>query len=217
VFWYNNFDILFSIFVLACSPVSSGNVAIFSHADPCAYLVSALCDISPAVTAPVVPCSVFRLERRQGESHFRLTVNGSIEHLSGLGKTEPCHPVHFYHDWCALFKEMREAELVPPNFQWPPATTAELDVLKHRWEERYLKLLQEGQGRNLPVIGPPRTQRKVCFRCIHCLAISYVKQKLLFKAPPCHAIRCWNCPNTFTVSDVVVIPEESTQTIRLAK
>jgi hypothetical protein len=187
------------------SPVSSGNVAIFSHADPCAYLVSALCGIDPVTTAPVVPCAVFRLERQSGDEHFRLTVNGSIDHLSGLGKTEPCHPVHFYHDWCALFKEMRELSVVPSNFQWPPASPTELDTLKQHWDIRYLRLLQEGPTGDLPVIGPPRSHRKVCFLCIHCKTVSYIKQKLLFKAPPCHVINCWKCPGSFRVSDVVLI------------
>lgn len=171
--------------------------------------MSALCGIDPAVTAPVVPCSVFRLERYEGEKNFTLVVNGSISHLRGLGKTEPCHPVHFYHDWCALFKEMRDLQVVPSNFQWPPSTTSDLDVLKMHWDQRYVKLLENGPDSTIPVIGPPRTQRKICFRCIHCQAISYVKQKLLFKAPPCHVIRCWNCPNSFTVGDVVVIPDPS--------
>ena len=70
------------------SPVSSGNAVFFSHADPCAFLVASLCGLDPALTAPVAPCAVFRLERLEGEEKFRLTVNGSISHLRRLGKTE---------------------------------------------------------------------------------------------------------------------------------
>lgn len=69
-------------------PVHEGNVAVYSHADPSAYLVAALCGMDPTLTAPVSPCSIFRLERREGEANFRLTLNASLEHLSVLGKTK---------------------------------------------------------------------------------------------------------------------------------
>ena len=199
--------IIFVLFHCFVSPVSCGNLAIFSHADPCAYLVSALCGIDPAITAPVTPCSVFRLERTPGEDLFRLTVNGSISHLSALGRTEPSHPVHFYHDWCALFKEMRTNGVVPKTFRWPPSNSEELQTLKNCWEERYSRLLVEGPSSTIPFIGPPRSQRKICFRCVHCNAVSYLKQKLYFKSPPCHVISCWGCSRTFCVEEITIIED----------
>ena len=84
-------------------PLGSGNVAIYSHADPVAYLATELSGVDPAVTAPVAPCSIFRLQRTGplGSSPpFEITCSGGIGHLSCLGKTEPCHPIHKFHDWC---------------------------------------------------------------------------------------------------------------------
>lgn len=192
-------------------PFSSGNVAIFSHADPCAYLVSALCNMDAAITAPVAPCGIFRLERQKGENYFRLTVNGSITHLRGLGKTEPCHPVHLFYDWCALLREMRESSVASPSFQWPPISSSELELLKTHWHERYHRLLKKGRSSSLPVIGSHQRPKKVCFRCKHCNSISYVRHKLMFKAPACHTITCWKCPGSFPISDIKVIPDPSVQ------
>jgi broad specificity phosphatase PhoE len=93
-------------------PFESGNVAIYSHADPVAYLVAELTGINPALLGPVTVCVVFRLERTRDEPKFRLVANSDITHLSRFGNTEPCHPVHAFHDWCRLFGELREKRLV---------------------------------------------------------------------------------------------------------
>lgn len=110
-------------------PVGCGNVCIFSHADPVAYLVTEFCGIDPTLTGPVAPCTIFRIERRKDDPKFCVQVNSSIDHLSVLGKTEPCHPIHAYHDWCQLFTEMRQARVVEMTYRWPP-TALELPKLK---------------------------------------------------------------------------------------
>jgi hypothetical protein len=107
---------------------------------------------------------------------------------------------------------MRNTEVVPPGFHWPPSSPHEMDVLKQHWDDRYSRLLREGGLTDeLPVIGPPRTSRKVCFLCPHCKVVSYIKQKLICKAPPCHVISCWKCRGSFLISEIVLITDPNSQ------
>lgn len=190
-------------------PFGSGNVAIFSHADPVAYLVTELCGIDPAITGPVSVCSIFKLERRRDEKHFRVIYNSSIEHLSVIGKTEPCHPIHAYHDWCRLFEEMRQANLVGITFRWPPQPH-ELPALKKAWKERYTRLLVDGKTDTFPVIGPPRqSRRKHKFDCPLCNVVSYIPKSLFKTAPPSHIINCWKCKGSFLLTSIPKPEKES--------
>jgi transcription factor C subunit 7 len=182
-------------------PVGSGNVCIFSHADPSAYLVTEFCGIDPTLTGPVSPCCIFRLERRQGDEKFKVVLNASIEHLSVLGKTEPCHPIHAFHDWCRLFEEMRVAKLVEQTFRWPP-NKEELPILKKAWHARYWRLLTQGKTAEFPVIGPPRKSKKVLFNCLKCGVVSYLRRSLFETAPPSHVIYCWKCKGSFLLTAI---------------
>lgn len=189
-------------------PVEEGNVIVFSHADPVAYLVSELCGMDPTLTGPVIPCSIFRLERRPGDELFKCVHNSGVQHLSIIGRTEPCHPIHFFHDWCRLFEEMRQNNLVPETFRWPPQEGHEMDAFKKSWTERYTKLLVEGKTDTFPVIGPPRqSRRKVQFECLKCGVVSYVRKSMFKTAPPHHVINCWKCKGRFLLHDIPLPPE----------
>lgn len=184
-------------------PVGAGDVAIFSHADPCAYLVTEFCGLDPTLTGPVAPCCVFKLERRRGDSVFRCVINSSISHLSVLGKTEPCHPIHFFHDWCRLFEEMRQAKLVEMTFKWPPQAS-ELAIFQEQWALRYTRLLRDGKTDTFPVLGPSpqASRRKEPFHCLKCGVLSYVRSSLFDTAPPHHIINCWKCEGRFLLFDI---------------
>lgn len=182
-------------------PFEMGSVAIFSHADPVAYLVTELCGMDPTLTGPVIPCSIFRCERRRGEKKFRLVLNSGVDHLSVIGRTEPCHPIHFFHDWCRLFEEMRNDNLVDVTFRWPPQKH-EMVHFHKAWHARYHRLLTEGKTEAFPVIGPPRKSRKVQFNCLHCGVVSYIRRSLMMSAPAHHVINCWKCKGTFLLTDI---------------
>lgn len=196
-------------------PVHTGNVAIFSHADPVAYLVTELCAMDPTLTGPVAPTSLFRLERKRGESHFRLVSNSSIAHLSQFGKTEPCHPVHFFHDWCQLFEDMRNQQLVDSNFKWPPRRH-EMDVFKKQWNARYTRLLTEGKTGTFPVIKARPTPEKAKFRCPKCDVVSFIPEQLLKTAPSDHSLTCWSCKQSYQLSSVAVWTMTTTTTTTAA-
>jgi broad specificity phosphatase PhoE len=189
--------------IAAKFPFGSGNVAIFSHADPTAYLVTEFCGIDPAITGPVAPTSIFKMERKRGESNFRLVLNSSIEHISKLGRTEPCHPIHFFHDWCYLFEEMRQLKVVDANFRWPPKKQ-EMELFKKHWHDRYNRLLREGRSEKFPVIKPKPDGEKVKFRCPKpkCNVVSFIPEQLFKNAPPNHNINCWSCKQTFCISEI---------------
>jgi broad specificity phosphatase PhoE len=184
-------------------PHGSGNVAIFSHADPVAYLVTELCAMDPTLTGPVAPTSLFRLERRKGETHFRLILNSSIAHLSRLGKTEPCHPIHFFHDWCQLFEDMRNQKVADPSFRWPPKSH-EMDVFKQHWHERYTRLLVQGKTDKFPVVKPRPTPEKVKFKCPKCDVVSFIPEQLMKEAPRGHSLSCWSCKQSYLLSSIVL-------------
>jgi len=196
-------------------PHGSGNVAIFSHADPVAYLVTELCAMDPTLTGPVAPTSLFRLERRKGESHFRLVLNSSIEHLSRFGKTEPCHPIHFFHDWCQLFEEMRQQKVVDMNFRWPPKPH-EMEVFKKQWHERYTRLLVQGKTDKFPILKPRPSPEKVKFRCPKCDVVSFVAEQLMKNAPRGHSLSCWSCKQSYLLSSIVLWRPPEPQTSAVA-
>lgn len=174
-------------------PFEAGDMAIFSHADPTAYLVSELCNMDPARTGPVATCCIFRLERRRGEPYFTLVSNSFIGHLSVFGNTEPCHPVHRFHDWCRLFEEMRQKSVVPKTFRWPPRPE-EMDALKTSWHERYARLLRDGPSENFGQAARP-TDKTVHYFCPSpkCGVSSYISYDLYLSDLQSHRIKCWKC------------------------
>lgn len=178
-------------------PFEAGNVAVFSHADPVAYLVSELTGVDPGLLGPVTVCCVFRLERRQGDARFTLTRNADIAHLSAFGNTEPCHPVHAFHDWCRLFGEMREQQVVGPEFRWP-TTGDDMTKLKKCWEARYQGSLVAGQAPERP-----QSPHKVKFSCPRCEVVSYVSNDLYSSAPFTHSIKCWQCKVKFKLKEIL--------------
>jgi hypothetical protein len=183
-------------------PFGAGDVAIFSHADPVAYLVAELCGIDPGVTGPSAPCCVYRLERRQGDRLFTIVgANPSISHLSAFGNTEPCHPIHSFHDWCRLFDSMRKAGVVKQSFRWPPRAE-EMGVLKKAWDRRYTQLLVTGV---LEQHGKPskKTDAKVRFECPKCGVESYVSHHLYWNGPRTHRINCWKCKKYYYLSTII--------------
>jgi broad specificity phosphatase PhoE len=194
--------------VLKRFPFELGNVAIFSHADPVAYLVAELTDVDPALLGPVTVAVIFRLERRRDEAKFTLVNNADISHLTSFGNTEPCHPVHAFHDWCRLFGELREQELVSPDFRWPP-TGDNMTRLKVAWTARYQALLLRGPSE---VDVRPSSPKKVKFECPRCAIVSFVSCDLYYSAPFTHNIKCWKCKTKFKLRE---ISKESTAVTRL--
>lgn len=194
-------------------PVGSGDVAIFSHADPTAYMATELCGIDPGRTGPVAPCCIFRCERRKGEKDFTLVRNASIEHITLFGKTEPCHPIHAFADWCRLFERMRQTQLADSKFRWPPKKH-EMVVFKREWHQRY-KWLYEGKTEdggdratetdpNAPPfpVKPPPKKPKVKFNCPQCGVVSYVSHRLFSNGGPNHNINCWKCRQDFKLGTI---------------
>ena len=194
-------------------PVGSGDVAIFSHADPTAYMATELCGIEPWRTGPVAPCSFFRCERKRGEKNFTLVRNACIEHITAFGKTEPCHPIHAFADWCRLFERMRQQEIVDMRFRWP-AKKHEMEIFKREWQQRY-KWLYDGKTEDggdratetdpkappFPVIPPPK-KPKVKFLCPCCEVVSYISHRLSTNGNPNHNINCWQCKKDFRLGDI---------------
>lgn len=174
-------------------PFEEGDAAIVSHADPTAYLVAALCNIDPARTGPVSTCCIFRLERRRNEQYFTLIDNSYIGHISQFGNTEPCHPIHRFHDWCRLFEYMRQSNLVPSTFRWPPLP-AEMPVFAACWHERYQRLLRDGPSEDLGTPAKP-SDRTVHYFCPapKCGVSSYISFDLYQSDLQSHRIKCWKC------------------------
>lgn len=176
-------------------PFETGNVVVFSHADPVAYLVCELTGVDPSLIGPVTVCSIFRLERGPEDAKFRLVSNSDIGHLSMFGNTEPCHPIHAFHDWCSLFTQMREQGVVDSSFRWPPKSE-HMNQLKLAWKSRYQTILEEGK------MPERRSPSKVKFVCPRCDVVSYISRDLFFSAPPTHKIKCWKCKVKFRLTEI---------------
>jgi broad specificity phosphatase PhoE len=217
------------------------SIVIVSHLDPIVFMAAAFAGLDDAaLVAPVAPCGVFQLRRRRAHTAvaaaaaaatatvvaeasaagpFELVLNGGIEHLVGLGATEPGHPVHKHHDWTCLWHEVvrraagekqqqqqqqqQQQSAVPPR--WPPPAQGDLlPALKRAWHARYtVQLLREGRSAHFPVIGAlVRKRKKRKFPCPACGVECFVKEALLRSAPPSHSIRCWRCEGVLTLADV---------------
>jgi broad specificity phosphatase PhoE len=182
--------------ILQRFPFEQGNVVVFSHADPVCYLVAELTGVDPSLLGPVAVCCMFRLERRREEGRFRLVSNADIRHLSRFGNTEPCHPIHAFHEWCSLFSEVR-TRLARTDFRWPPSGK-DMEEVQAAWTERYQRMIT-GEV-EAPV--RPRSPKKVRFECPRCTAVSYISHDLFHSAPATHSIKCWSCKVKFSLKEI---------------
>lgn len=235
-------------------PVGSGDICIFSHADPVAYLVTELVGMDPARTGPVAACSIFKIERfarrrRQKSSGsgdgdggkekgikdindnesktnessagewvdedervglFKLVNNADISHLSMFGNTEPCHPIHSYHDWCRLFSMLRDEKLVEQSFRWPPKED-HLPVLRNAWKQRYLELsvgnmdlakVGRGSGEHAQDHSKHKNRKKIKFLCPLCQITSYVPRELFVNCVLTHNINCFSCKGNYSLGSI---------------
>jgi broad specificity phosphatase PhoE len=125
-------------------PISTGHMAIYSHADPVIYLVATLCGLSVEHVPPVPPATVFHIRRSytatRGCDCFEMVRNSSIEHLSLNGPTGPAHPHYPVQcDWMNM--------LSPPHVDrdWP-RDGERLARLKEEWSRRYHNRSRGGYG-----------------------------------------------------------------------